>query len=89
MEIKIGASTPWTVIVDKGLELGIQILKRSNDQKAKAYAIEMAELKTKVFAERRKPLNDQIDSDIEKWEDRLTAIQDIAMAEALKYGKDD
>ena len=75
-------------LLESSLSLASAIFERINDKEKKKYAVEAAEIKSKLLAEYRKPLADQIDSDIEKWQDRLEAINDIALEELKNYAAD-
>lgn len=72
-------------LLDSTVKLATNALKFKGDKDSIKYIVELAELRTEIDNERRRPMLDQRDTYIEERVDRIVAIADLA--EMQKEGK--
>jgi len=68
-------------IVGAGIELAAEVLKWLNIKEKRKYAERLIKLRDELNSELRLPINKQNDARIERLEDEIKNIQDLAIAE--------
>jgi ribosomal protein S13 len=70
-----------TPIVGAGIELASEIFKWLNIKEKKKYSEKLIKFRTELDTELRKPVWEQNDGKIERLEDEIHVIQDLALTE--------
>ena len=72
-------------LIASGINLATEIFSLIGDEKSKAHAKELIDLKMELLDETSKPMQDQNDGKVEYLQAKIAILQDLATVELRNY----